>query len=91
MFWNASEASYYELAFMLWQQGALDEESYVSREEYFLSILLQPGRQYWWDELWYLIDPRFRARIDEQLKIARQKGHLAVPGRFPIYKPQDVS
>ena len=86
-----TEASYYELAFMLWQQGALDEESYVSREEYFLSVLLQPGRHYWWNEVAYLIDPRFRDRIDEQLKVGKQKGHMALTARLPMYGPSDAS
>jgi hypothetical protein len=30
--WNLEEAAYHELAFMLWHEGALEEQSYLERE-----------------------------------------------------------
>jgi len=88
MFWFGDETSYYELAFMLFQEGALDERSYISREEYFLSMLLSPGRRYWWDELAYLIDQRFRDRINDQVAIADKLGAKSLGERFPMYAPR---
>ena len=71
MFWFLQETGYYELAFMLWQEGALDEASYLSREEFFITLMLSPGRREWWDNHAFLIDPRFRARIDQEVARAR--------------------
>jgi hypothetical protein len=71
MLWFIQETGYYELAFMLWQEGALDEASYLSREEYFITLMLSPGRREWWDNHAILIDPRFRARIDQEVARAR--------------------
>ncbi len=66
MMWNLDEATYHELAFIWWKEGALDEQSYLSREDYFLTLLLSPGRRYWWDNLLYLIDPRFIDRANSK-------------------------
>jgi len=85
MFWFGDETSYYELAFMLWQEGALDEASYVSREEYLLSMLLAPGRRVWWEDYSYLIDHRFRGRINQRLKEAEEVGMEKFNAQYPMY------
>ncbi|NKC01284.1 MAG: hypothetical protein GKR90_22685 [Pseudomonadales bacterium] len=84
MFWNLEEATYHELAFMLWHEGAIDEQSYVSREEYWLYCLLAPGRRFWWDNYVYLLDERFIARINERLAEQDNLGPEDLRKRFPM-------
>lgn len=86
LMWNAEEASYFELAFMLWHEGALDKAAYLSREEYFISVLLEPGRREWWEDYSFNIDPRFRARIDERLVLAENSEADRVTVKFPMYR-----
>ena len=88
MWWNLDEATYHELSFMLWHEGAIDEKSYLSREEYWLMQLLAPGRRYWWDNYVYLLDDRFIARINEQLSKLDSMGVEDLRERFPMYLPE---
>ncbi len=37
-----------ESAFTLWQQGALDEATYRTREDFIASVIIQPGITEWW-------------------------------------------
>jgi len=87
--YSTSEAQYYEMAFMLWQEDALDEISYTSREEYYLSILMAPGRREWWESYSSLIDPRFRKRIDDQLSLV--KGKPTEAQRLPMFAPTSTT
>jgi hypothetical protein len=83
--WNAEEAGYYELAFMLWLEGALEEVAYLSREEYWVSCLLEPGRREWWDTQSSSLEPRFIARIDERLVMAEKSGAESAFQKFPMF------
>ena len=83
-FWNLEEAAYHELAFMLWQEGALEEQSYVEREKYHITLLLEPGRRYWWDEVSFCIDPRFRARVNERLALAENSNHKKLDEQYKL-------
>ena len=84
--WNMDEAQLYETAWVLWQQGAIDEETYLSREEYFLSLTSAPGRALWWTEYTFVLDPRFRARINQQLKKANPNDFYE---KFPFTDPSN--
>ena len=87
MLYFADETHFYELAFMLFHERALDEQSYISREEYFLSLLRSPGRRFWWDNFVDFIDGRFKDRINEQLELADKTGVKTLGERFPMYAP----
>jgi hypothetical protein len=87
MLYFADETHYYELAYMLFHEKALDEQSYTSREEYFLSLLRSPGRRFWWDNFVDYIDGRFKDRINDQLEIAEKSGVKSLGERFPMYAP----
>lgn len=89
MYWNLEEATYHELAFMLWHEGAIDEQAYLSREEYWLTQLLAPGRRYWWDNYVYLLDERFISRINTQLAQLDNLGPEDLRRRFPMYLPEE--
>ena len=87
--WNLDEAQYHELAFVLWQEGAIDEDTYLVRERYFLSLLVgDSGRKTWWDNHVYLIDQRFIDRINSQLEGAEEKGVRPMHENQPMYKPK---
>jgi hypothetical protein len=85
MWWFNDEAGYYELAFMLWQEGVMDEETYKSREEYFISVLLAPGTRQWWETYAYMLDRRFVDRVNGQLEQAADLGTEELSKRFPMY------
>ena len=87
----ADETHFYELAFMLFHERALDEQSYVSREKYFLSLLRSPGRRFWWDNFVDFIDARFQERINHQLLVAEKAGVKTLSERFPMYAPHTQS
>jgi len=85
MLYFSDETHFYELAFMLFHEKALDKQSYISREEYFLSLLRSPGRRFWWDNFVDFVDGRFKDRINEQLEIADKSGLKSLGQRFPMY------
>ena len=78
------EFSYHEMAFLLLQQKAIDEQFYVNREGHLLSLLKMPGRRYWWDHVDTNLDPRFKRRIAERLQA---EGDKVKPfdTRLPVY------
>ena len=84
--WNMDEATYHELAFVLWQEGALDEESYLVRERHYLSLLLAKGRRTWWDNYTYLIDHRFIDRINVQLQRIDDLGIRPMQETQPMFR-----
>ncbi len=54
-----------ETCWTLWNRGALDTETYLSRERFILSYLGNPkGGRIWWDQWKNLFDPRFSERLD---------------------------
>jgi hypothetical protein len=83
------DTNYFELAFMLWQQGAIDEQTYATKEAHLITVLMSPGRRYWWDEVEYIVDPRFRRRIDSQLAIAEAEGRPMLGEKYPMYQPHE--
>jgi hypothetical protein len=85
--WNMDEATYHELAFVLWQEGALDEASYLVREKYFLSLLATSGRRTWWDNYLYLLDQRFIDRINSRLEQIDELGIRPMRENQPMYRP----
>ena len=87
MVWNLDEFNYHELAYVLWQEGAIDEESYLERERYALSLLLQKGRRTWWDNYVYLLDQRFIDRINSQLAKADELNLKPMIENQPMYRP----
>jgi hypothetical protein len=48
--WNIKEAGYWEMAYRLHQQGALNPIVYYSKESYYLELFQAQGRRKWWDE-----------------------------------------
>jgi len=64
---NIEQVSYCESAFTLWVQGALDETTYLSRENLILSVLACPGATFWWREWKRIFTPSFQERIDLRL------------------------
>jgi hypothetical protein len=86
--WNQEETAYHELAYVLWQEGAIDEESYLVREKYFLSLLIGgSGRRTWWDNYLYIIDQRFIDRINARLEVVEKQGLKPVHESQPMFKP----
>ena len=64
---NLDEALHNELAFVLWQQGIIDEAAYLRREDYWLGVLLMPGKRAWWDNYRYYLHPDYIERINGKL------------------------
>ena len=61
------ELTLHETRFMLWNAGALEDDTYFVGENHLLSLLAMPGRKVWFNSgAKHLIDPRFLKRIETQ-------------------------
>ena len=85
MWWNLDEAMLNELTYFLWKQGTIDDETYLTREEYFLSVLCMPGKRAWWDQYVYFLHPEYKAHIDAKLAEIDSMSEADARRRFPMY------
>ena len=65
--YNSEQMGYCESAYNLWTQGALDEATYLSRENVIISVLTNPGAEHWWNDWKHIFTPGFQLRIDDRL------------------------
>ncbi len=84
--YNSEQMSYCESAFNLWRQGALDEATYLSRENVIVSVLTNPGAETWWNDWKHIFMPDFQRRIDDRLSnpVSRE---IPTTERYAFYNP----
>ena len=61
------EAGFWEMAYRLHKQGALDPLVYQSKEQYYLVIFQSPGRRKWWDDESVILADDFYQEMTEKL------------------------
>ena len=74
--WNIKETGYWEMAYRLHQQGALNPDVYTAKESYYLEFYQSKGRKKWWDEHHTLLQSRdFYEDMSAKLKTASSKSN----------------
>lgn len=86
MFYWQDEIHIYQLAYVLWQQGSIDELFFTGIEQYHLLLLSQPGRRTWWNQWAVMINDDFRERVNDQLSRLNKTG-MDVVEEYPMYRP----
>ena len=82
-----SHTRWCETCWTLWIRGALEEETYDSRERFIVSLLGGPeGGQIWWNHWKTIFDPRFVERIDQ--KFSDTDNTESVIQTAPFYDPK---
>jgi len=72
-----SHTRWCETCWTLWVIGALDQETYASREKFIISFLSHPeGGRVWWKNWKEIYDPRFSERIEQKLNESGSKNGL---------------
>ena len=82
-----SHTRWCETCWTLWTRGALEEETYDSRERFIVSLLGSPeGGQIWWNHWKTIFDPRFVERLDRKFIEAGPKPSVIQEATF--YDPK---
>jgi hypothetical protein len=84
--YNSEQMSYCESAYNLWMQGALDEATYLSRENVIVSVLTNPGAESWWNDWKHIFMPGFQQRIDDRLSNPTSR-EVPTTEQYAIYNP----
>jgi hypothetical protein len=65
--WCLHETGMWEMCHRLLKQGALDEELYRAKEEYWLQLHSSPGRREWWNSHSVMLSQEFHQVVSKKL------------------------